>query len=204
MVQTHVTGIILAGGRSSRMGRDKAALPFGDLPLLSWVVKKVATVCDPVIVVAKTAGAYRDSGATVITDQWPGEGPLVGLHAGLMATQTEYAAAVACDLPFVDPALLAGLITLAPGWSAVVPEALGNVHPLCAIYHRSVGQHAEDILTRGGGSLRRLLAVPALRVRFISEDDLRVWDPQLRSFTNLNTPEEYAQATAVWRGLEGS
>jgi len=186
------------------MGRDKAALPFGDLPLLSWVVKKVATVCDPVIVVAKTAGAYRDSGATVITDQWPGEGPLVGLHAGLMATQTEYAAAVACDLPFVDPALLAGLITLAPGWSAVVPEALGNVHPLCAIYHRSVGQHAEDILTRGGGSLRRLLAVPALRVRFISEDDLRVWDPQLRSFTNLNTPDDYAQATAVWRGLEGS
>ena len=204
MAQTHVTGIILAGGRSSRMGRDKAALPFGDLPLLSWVVKRVATVCDPVIVVAKTADAYRVSGATVITDQWPGEGPLVGLHAGLMGTQTEYAAVVACDLPFVDPALLAGLIDLAPGWSAIVPEALGNVHPLCAIYHRSVGQHAEDILTRGGGSLRRLLAVPALRVRFIPEDNLRAWDPQLRSFTNLNTPEDYAQATAAWRALAGS
>jgi molybdopterin-guanine dinucleotide biosynthesis protein A len=186
------------------MGRDKAALPFGELPLLSWIVKKVATVCDPVIIVAKTADAYRDSGATVVTDRWPGEGPLVGLHAGLMATQTEYAAAVACDLPFVDPALLAGLITLAPGWSAVVPDALGNVHPLCAIYHRSVGQHAEAILTRGGGSLRRLLAVPALRVRFVRDDELRTWDPQLRSFTNLNTPEEYAEATAAWRELAGS
>lgn len=204
MVQTRVTGIILAGGRSSRMGRDKAALMFGDVPLLSWVVKRVATVCDPVIVVAKTAEAYRDSGATVITDQWPGEGPLVGLHAGLIATQTEYAAAVACDLPFVDPALLSGLISLAPGWSAVVPEALGNVHPLCALYHRNVGQHAEDLLARGGGSLRRLLAVPVLRVRFVPEDDLRVWDPHLRSFMNLNTPEEYAQATAVWRDLAGS
>lgn len=204
MGQIDVTGIVLAGGRSSRMGRDKAALPFGDLSLLSWVVKRVATVCRPVIVVAKTADAYRDTGATVITDQWPGEGPLVGLHAGLMATQTEYAAAVACDLPFVDPALLAGLITLAPGWGAVVPEALGNVHPLCAIYHRSVGQHAEDLLTRGGGSLRRLLAVPALRVRLVPEDDLRVWDPQLRSFMNVNTPEEYAEATAAWRGRAGS
>jgi len=120
------------------------------------------------------------------------------------STQTEYAVAVACDLPFVDPALLAGLISFAPGWSAVVPEALGNVHPLCAIYHRSVAQNAEDILMSGGGSLRRLLAVPALRVRSVSEDELRVWDPQLRSFTNLNTPEEYAQATAVWHEQAGS
>ena len=186
------------------MGRDKASLPLGDLPLLSWVVNRVSTVCSPVIVVAKNANAYRETGATVITDQWPGEGPLVGLHTGLMATQTDYAAAVACDLPFVDPTLLAGLIGLAPGWSAVVPEALGNVHPLCAIYHRSVGQHAENILTRGGGSLRRLLATPALRVRFVPEDDLRVWDLHLRSFTNVNTPEEYAHAMAVWRTLEGA
>jgi molybdopterin-guanine dinucleotide biosynthesis protein A len=186
------------------MGRDKAALPFGDLPLLAWMVQRVATVCHPVIVVAKDANAYRDCGATVIADRWPSEGPLVGLHAGLTAVTTEYAAAVACDLPFVEPALLAGLIGLSPGWSAVVPEALGNVHPLCAIYHRSVAEHAENLLRRGGGSLRRLLAEPALRVRMISDDDLRAWDPSLRSFTNVNTPEEYDKATTALRALAGS
>ena len=185
------------------MGRDKAALPFGDLPLLTWVVKRVAIVCHPVIVVARDADAYRDCGTTVIADRWPGEGPLVGLHAGLMSTETEYAAAIACDLPFVERALLAGLIDLAPGWSAIVPEALGNIHPLCAIYHRSVGQTAEDLLRRGGGSLRRLLAEPALRVRLIPEEDLRKWDPALRSFMNVNTPEEYDRATAISCSLSG-
>lgn len=185
------------------MGRDKAALPFGELPLLTWMVRRVAAVCQPVIVVARNADAYRDCGATVITDRWPGEGPLVGLHAGLAATETEYAAAIACDLPFIEPALLAGLIDLSPGWSAVVPEALGNIHPLCAVYRRSVAQTAEDLLRRGGGSLRHLLAEPALRVRLVSEEDLREWDPALRSFTNVNTPEEYEKAIAMFRSALG-
>src|SRR5438034_9059779 len=104
------------------MGRYKSALPFGDLPLLTWVVKRVATVCHPVIVVARDADAYRDCGATVIADRWPGEGPLVGLHAGLISTETEYAAAIACGLPFVDRARVAGSIDLSPGWRATVAQ----------------------------------------------------------------------------------
>lgn len=201
MTEEDVTGIVLAGGRSRRMGRDKAALPFGDLPLLAWVVQRVATVCHPIIVVARDPDAYRDSGATVVADRWPGEGPLVGLHAGLAATETEYAAAIACDLPFVEPALLSALINLSPGWSAVVPEALGNIHPLCAVYHRSVGRAAEDLLRRGGGSLRQLLAEPGLRVRLIHEENLREWDPPLRSFMNINTPEDYERAVALARSI---
>jgi molybdopterin-guanine dinucleotide biosynthesis protein A len=183
------------------MGQDKAALPFGDLPLLAWMVKRVSLVCSPVIVVAREAGAYQDCGATVVADKWAGEGPLVGLHAGLMAAKTEYAAAVACDLPLLEPELLGALIDRSPGWSAVVPEALGNLHPLCAVYHRSVGQHAEAILRSGGGSLRRLLADPALRVRFLQEDELREWDPALHTFMNLNTPADYQAATAMLRSL---
>jgi molybdopterin-guanine dinucleotide biosynthesis protein A len=179
------------------MGRDKATLAFGDLPLLTWIVRRVGLVCSQVIVVAREAGAYQDCGAMVIADRLAGEGPLVGLHAGLLAAETEYAAAVACDLPFVEPALLAGLIDCSPGWSAVVPEALGNVHPICAVYHRSVGQNAEAILRAGGGSLRRLLADPALRVRVLPEEELREWDPALRSFMNLNTPEDYEAARAM-------
>lgn len=195
-----VTGIVLAGGRSQRMGRDKAALPFGNLPLVAWIVARVGAVCHPVMVVAKDATAYRECGVTVVADRWPGEGPLVGLYTGLSAIATEYAVAVACDLPFVEPAVLTGLIGLSSGWSAVVPEALGNVHPLCAVYHRSVAQQAEDLLRRGGGSLRRLLSQPTLRVRMVSEGELRAWDPTCHSFTNLNTPEEYEKALAAMHG----
>src|SRR5207245_11343207 len=129
------------------------------------------------------------------------EGPLVGLHAGLMSTETEDAAAIACDLSFVERALVAGLHDLAPGWSAIVPEALGNIHPLCAISHRSVGQTAEDLLRRGGGSLRRVLAAPALRVRLIPEEDLRKWAPAPRRLMNVNRPDDYDCASALFIAL---
>lgn len=179
------------------MGQDKARLPFGGSSLLSWVVNRIATVCRPVIVVARDGSAYPDCGAVVIGDQWPGCGPLGGLYTGLAAAETPYAAAVACDLPFVEPGLLAGLIERAPGWDAVVPHVGGRAQPLCAIYHRGVGQAAEKILRRCGRSIHALLAAPDLRVLHVQEEELRAWDPTLRSFTNINTPEEYERAKAL-------
>ncbi len=192
-----VTGIVLAGGQSRRMGQDKAALPLGDRSLLAWIIRRVWAVCRQVIVVAREATAYPDCGAIVIGDRRPGCGPLGGLHSGLSATETPYAAVLACDLPFVEPALLAGLMARAPGWDVVVPHAFGRPQPLCAIYHRNVAQTAEAILRRGGGSLRQLLANPDLSVLYIPEEALRVWDPSLSSFINVNTPEEYERAKAI-------
>lgn len=190
-----LTGIVLAGGQSLRMGQDKCRLPFGGTTLLRHVISRVAQACDPVIVVARVASDYPDCGARVIGDHRPGAGPLAGLAAGLTAAETACAAVVACDAPFVAPALLRGLRGLAAGWDAVVPVVAGRGQPLCAVYDRGVASVAEALLARGARAVHRLLVQPGLRVRRVGEDILRAWDPELLSFVGINTPEDYDRAT---------
>jgi len=176
------------------MGTDKASLPFGDSTLLQRVVQRLRACCDPVLVVTRPPHRYAVSGARVAVDRWPGLGPLAGLEAGLRAAPTVYAAVVACDLPFLRPELVRGLAREAQGWDAAVPTT-DRPHPLCAVYHRRAAEGAELLLRSGGGSLRDLLA--RLRVRYVPEEVLRGWDPDLASFLNVNTPEDYARALAL-------
>jgi molybdopterin-guanine dinucleotide biosynthesis protein A len=172
------------------MGRDKATLPFGPDTLLGWVVRRVRSVCPRVLVVAREPDQYP--GFEVVSDRFPGLGPLAGLHAGLSAAETELGVCVACDLPFVEPALLRHLLRRAQGADAVVPVVRGRPEPLCAVYRRTVLPPAETLLQAGGGSLRDLFA--RLRVHFVPEPELRQVDPELVSFLNLNTPEDYEWA----------
>jgi molybdopterin-guanine dinucleotide biosynthesis protein A len=191
------TGIILAGGHSRRMGQDKCRLRFGGVSLLEWVIGRVAQACRPVMVVAAAASDYPDCGAAVLGDQWPDAGPLGGLQAGLAAAGTAYAAVVACDLPFVEPAVLAGLVDLTPGWDVVVPVVSGRPQPLYAVYSRAVERTVRTMLRRGDRSLRQLLVQPGLRVRQVGEEELRTWDPVLRSLMNINTPDDYERARGM-------
>ncbi len=169
------------------MGRDKAMLPFGPDTLLGWVVGRIQPVCVRVLVVAQTPVPYP--GVEVVGDRFPGLGPLAGLHAGLEAAQTELAVCVAVDLPFVDPEVLRFLLHCAQGFDAVVPVVCGRPQPLCAVYRRRVAPVAQTLLEAGGGSVRDLLA--QISVYFVPEPDLRRIDPELVSFFNVNTPEDY-------------
>jgi molybdopterin-guanine dinucleotide biosynthesis protein A len=193
-VQTSMTsraaGIILAGGSSRRMGEDKSRLVLGDRTLLAHVIGRVASACRPVVVVARTTEEYRDCGAEVIADRWPGSGPLGGLITGLGAVAAPCAVVVAADLPFVEPALLSGLLTLRAGWDAVIPEISGLPQPHCAIYARAAIEVAEAVFDAGGRSLRELIDAPGVRVLYVKDERLRAWDPDLRSFLNVNTPED--------------
>ncbi len=201
-VDIRLSGIVLAGGQSRRMGRDKATLPFGGTTLVAWSVHRLSSVCAEIVVVARDTADCPGCGARVVGDRWPGWGPLGGLVTGLETTTTGYAAVIACDLPFVEPVLLLGLAGLArAGWDAVVPSVSEGPQPLCAIYRRNVGQPAEALLRTGGRSLHELLTSPILRVCHVPEWMLREWDPALQSFENLNTPEEYERAktrVSVW------
>lgn len=188
-----LAGLVLAGGRSQRMGRDKAALPFGDGTLLNRVVERVKTCCHPVFVVTSAAHRYPALTVPVVVDRWPGLGPLAGVEAGLRACPAPYAAVVACDLPFLEPELLLGLRGQAEGADAAVPLT-DRAHPLCAVYRREAAGVAERLLRAGGGSLQHLLV--QLRVRYVPEELLRRWDPELKSLVNVNTPEDYARALA--------
>jgi molybdopterin-guanine dinucleotide biosynthesis protein A len=187
-----VAGIILAGGRSRRMGRDKALLPFpGDsrATFISHLVAVLAAFCDEVILVvrdAQQAESYALPGVTVVVDQVPAAGPLMGLYSGLRSMRATHALVVAVDMPFVQPELIAFLLSCALDDAMLVPLVGGVPQILLAVYPRSLLPTIEVCLSAGKRGPRALLNVA--RVRYLEEAQLRLVDPQLRSFCNLNTP----------------
>jgi len=185
-----VSGIVLAGGMSARMGRDKALLPFGSTTLLAHVVEIVRTVTAPVIVVAGVADQYALPGRVrVIGDLYPNAGPLGGIVTGLKAVDAGYHLITACDMPFLRPELLHRLLKEAEGYDGAVPEVNGRPEPLCAVYHSRCAERLRASLESGERAVHR--ALQSLSIRHVEEDRLRQADPDLVSFTNLNTPEEY-------------
>lgn len=122
-VTPRVSGLVLAGGQSRRMGRDKAFLEFEGKPLIERVIERVAKVCTRVIIVANDVDAYKQFGVQVIGDVYPGKGSLSGIYSGLQAAQEASALAVACDMPFLNEGLLRYLISLSSQYDVVIPRA---------------------------------------------------------------------------------
>jgi len=118
-----VSAVILAGGQSRRMGRDKAFIEFEGAPLIARVIERVKPVCSEVIIVANDVDAYAHFGVRVVGDAYPGKGSLGGTFSGLQVAREDYALAVACDMPFLNAALLRYLISLAPQFDVVIPRA---------------------------------------------------------------------------------
>jgi molybdopterin-guanine dinucleotide biosynthesis protein A len=184
-----LTGFVLAGGQSRRMGRDKAFLDVDGVPMIRRVLDGLAGTCAEVFIVTKTPDRYRDLGVPVITEDDPRQAALAGLCAGLRATRTAFAFAAACDLPFLMPEVVARMADLAAGWEAAVPRVGGRWHPLHAVYAAAALAVLEAHLARG--DLRLSTAIDALRVRTVEAGDLAGIDPALRSLHNVNTRAEY-------------
>ena len=180
--------VILAGGLSRRMGRDKAALPAGDGTLIEHLARRLAPMVDETIV-AGGSGRHNVVGVRTVDDRFPGLGPLAGMHAGLLAARSRHVWVVGCDLPDVEPGLGAMLYALAGDVEAVVPRVDAEPQGLCALYERALAPRIEGLLVAGERRVSRLLA--ASNVRYLSAEELRVVDPELRSFRNLNTPADY-------------
>lgn len=199
-----VAGIILAGGQSKRMGRDKSLLPLpgaAHTTFIAHLATLLSKQCREVIVVARDAvqaANFTILSATpsmrVVIDQQPGVGPLMGIYSGLSAlcTTTTHALVIAVDTPFIQPALLAFLLTQVPDddTTLLVPLVEGAPQVLHAIYPRTLLPIIAERLHAGKCGPRTLLDM--VPVRYIDEALLRQHDPQLQSFINLNTPEEFA------------
>lgn len=188
-----LSGAVLLGGASSRMGSDKAALVLGDAPLATRLARLLTALCDEVLLV----GGTPPPGAPgrVVADP---EGPrcaLRGLVAALAAARGERVLVVATDLPLVTPALLRALA--APGEAeAIVPRPGPKPQPLCAVYRRApVLAHARERLAQGQLPLRGLL--DALRVEWIEGERLHALDPAGTALLNVNTPEDLDRARAL-------
>jgi molybdopterin-guanine dinucleotide biosynthesis protein A len=213
---TDCTAIILAGGDSKRMGRDKAALPFNGETLLQSVIAGVKPLFAQTLVSVRELRG--DVALPQICDTQADGGPLVALISALEAITTPWAFVVACDMPFVAPALTAHLAslraTLSPSslphggerdadslrenylyHQAVVPEVDGHAQPLAAFYARSALPILQSSLASGNKSLTG--ALKTLDVRYVTADELVQFDPQLRSFFDLDTPQDVAIAEGM-------
>lgn len=191
-----VSAIVLGGGRSIRMGRDKAALPFGPETMLARVVQAVQCVADDVVVVGGSRQRLPDGVRVVrvVPDLVEGLGPLAGLATGLAAVRGERALLLACDMPLVAPALLQRMLELAGDADACVPLVDGLPMTTCAAYATRVLPRAQEHLASGTRSLRALLT--DVSVRWVTADQLRQVDPDLLSFWDCDTPEQYRAALA--------
>lgn len=191
-------GVVLCGGKSTRMGVPKATLPFGDETMLHRVVRLLNTVVSPIVAVAareQTLPALP-AGVIVARDQREAKGPLEGIRAGLTAMPPSIDAAyiTSCDVPLLVPKFVERMIELMGDHDIAVMEIDGFPHPLSAIYRRGVLPHVESLLA--ADRLRPVFLFDAVRTRRVTPQEMMVVDPGLETLRNLNTPEDYRAALA--------
>jgi molybdopterin-guanine dinucleotide biosynthesis protein A len=183
-----VTGVVLAGGRSRRFGRNKALARVHGVPMIERVVRVLQQVFDGVILSANDPAPYRFLGLPTVEDLHPGVGPLGGLHAGLTHMPDDAGFFTACDMPFLDPGLIRYMARLSQEADAVIPRIGEYVEPLHALYRKRCLDPLLRAIHRGE---RRIVSFyPAIRIRYVTESEIRAFDPNLDAFTDVNRPEE--------------
>jgi molybdopterin-guanine dinucleotide biosynthesis protein A len=190
-----LSAVILAGGRSRRMGSPKPWLPLDGVPLLAAVATRVRPLVSEIIVVTAAGRDLPACEARVLHDREPDLGPLPALALGLDAVRTSHAFVLGCDVPLVRRAVLRLLTREIGDLDGVVPLWGDRLQPLVALYHRRLAPTLAALATAGERRLQAVAALPC--VATVSAERLRLVDPDGISFRTLNTPEDYAAACAV-------
>lgn len=183
----NVSAIVLCGGRSTRMGRDKASLPFGDETILDRITRLLHTICNEVIVVGR-----REQAAATVHDAIEDQGPLAGIAAGLRASQSDINLVVAADMPLIKPEVLMRLVTMIDDADVCVAVNDGHASALCGVYRSRVAEKAQALLDAGERRVMRLL--DQVDTKRIDAAVFRDIDPELETFVSVDTPEKYAAA----------
>jgi len=189
-------GIVLCGGKSTRMGVAKATLPFGPETMLQRVVRLLGAIVSPIVAVAAQEQVLPALPAEVIVtrDEREAKGPLEGLRAGLKALppSVEAAYVTSCDVPLLVPGFVERMLALLEEHDIAVMEIDGFPHPLSAVYRRAVLPQVESLLAQD--RLRPVFLFEAMRTRRVTPAEMREVDPDLRTLRNLNTREDYEAA----------
>lgn len=201
MGKIECTAVVLAGGKSSRMGKNKALLPLFDKTNIENIVEKCKNVASEVIVVTNDFSQYQFLNLPLVEDTYKNSGPLAGLEAGLRAAKYERVVVVACDMPFVQSEIITILVESLATYDAVVPRINGELHPLFAAYRQSCLVPIQACLQE---NKRRIIAFyDDVKVNYITENDLLSDDPDIkRVFFNMNNPEEYEEAKKIEVGMK--
>lgn len=191
-------GVILAGGQSTRMGTNKALLPFEGQPLIARLADRFRTWFAQVIIVTNTPDTYAFLNLPMYSDRIPGLGPLGGLEAGLQASRFEHAFFCATDMPFVEEGLVRYMVGLAPDHDIVVPVLDGEYEPMHAVYARSC---LPGITAKLDARRLRLISIyEECRLRPVTEAEIQTFGDPERLFFNCNTPEDLERARSWERG----
>src|SRR3954464_3681031 len=189
-------GIVLCGGRSTRMGTSKATLPFGPETMLQRVVRLLSTVVSPIIIVAAREQSLPElpGDVTVARDEREQRGPLEGLRAGLTAlpSSVDIAYVTSCDVPLLVPAFVERMVELLGDHDIAVMEIDGFAHPLSAVYRRDTLSLVEDLLAHN--RLRPVFLFNAVRTRRVQPAEMTSVDAALLTLRNLNTRDDYERA----------
>jgi molybdopterin-guanine dinucleotide biosynthesis protein A len=192
-----VSGVILAGGKSRRMGgRPKALLPFGGRPLIQHIAETLGSVLPDRLIVTNTPELYEFLGLPMVGDDFPEGGALGGIYSGVRAAAGDAALCVACDMPFLSAPLLGHLASRATEADVVIPDAAGELQTLCALYGKRCLPAMEGRLR--AGRLKVIGFFDDVRVLRVPEREVARYADPVLAFTNLNTPEDLERAQARW------
>ena len=187
--------IVLAGGQSVRMGVPKAHLPFGDSTLIETVIATLRPLFRTVYVVGREHEPLAGLAVTALTDDRDDGGPLVGLARGLSVSDAPWCFLVGCDMPFLSPQVIGRMASLLDGCDVLAADVEGRMQPLHAFYSARCLPKAMELLDGGDTSLKGLLA--ACKVRSVDGSEFLDLDPELTSFRDLDTEDEYRAARRI-------
>jgi molybdenum cofactor guanylyltransferase len=186
--------IILSGGKSSRMGTNKALLKLNEKTTIERMVDILKIYFDDIILVTNDRESYQFLGVKMVSDHYPGKGPLAGFHAGLIASEYDVNFIVACDMPFMSGELAATLVNMIDHHDALVPVINGKMQTLCAVFQKKSVTKIEECIENGRLPIKHLL--DHLNVLYVTEKELQAYTniDMERVFFNMNHPHEYEDA----------
>ena len=193
-----ITGIILAGGKSSRYGKNKALVKMNGTPLIERVLAVMGSVFENLLLITNSPEEYAHLKLPMKQDLIRGLGPIGGIYTGLESISQEAGFFVACDMPFLNESLMRHILAVRGQFDAVVPRVDWKIEALQALYSKNCLPAIRFLIESGEYQVIKFFDM--VRTRYVDEAEIRVFDPQLRSFANVNRPEELE----ITRRLEGS
>ena len=191
----NVTGVLLAGGESRRMGRDKAGIELDGVTTAKRTIDAFRPLFADIFAVSKTTGRFDDLGCREVADIFDEMGAMVGVLTALGEAKTDYIFVAACDMPFIDRDVVELIVSKGVGFQVALPLISGKGDPLHALYSKECFDRMLAFMKKEGKSLNRFIeSLPGDQVRHISEDEIREVDPGALSLFNMNTPEDLERA----------
>lgn len=195
----NASAAILAGGKSSRMGKNKAFMEVRSCRIIDHALEELKKISEDILIITNDTTDYTHLGVRVAADIYPGLGPLSGVHSALVNAKESRVLVVACDMPFIQAELAFYLVALAKDFDAVVPMVDGYSEPLFAVYTKDCIPHIERCILQG--SKRRVVDFfPGVKVKYVNEEEISQVADIERVFYNVNTPKELALARKLLNG----